>query len=110
MLRDRFSYKNVLKDWFSNEVTPVQEIDENADEDNESQPKKTKKKLGIDRFNNLETDPKESGAMSKYLTFPFSSLLIYFFFFFFHAFGIEFHRLCRGSMIHLNFPDCGFLA
>lgn len=57
------------KHGLTNEVTLVQETDENANEHNDCQPK-TYKKLGIDLFNNLESDPKKSGAMSKYLTFP----------------------------------------
>jgi len=74
-----------IKAWTYKEVTLVQEIVENADEanteageHNESQPKTIKKrKLGIDYFNNQESDPKKSGALSKSLTFYSQSFLFF---------------------------------
>lgn len=75
--------KNVQKAWTYKEVTLVQETVENAneanteaDEHNESLPKTNKKqKLGIDYFNNQESDPKKSGALSKSLSFYSQSFL-----------------------------------
>lgn len=48
---------------------PVENANSEAGEHNESQ-LKTNEKLGIDYFNNQESDLKKTGAMSKYLTFP----------------------------------------
>ena len=51
-------------------VDNANEANSEAEEDNESSRPKTNKKLGMDYFNNQETDLKKTGAMSKYLTLP----------------------------------------
>ena len=48
-------------------VETANEANSEADEPNECRPK-TNKNLGIDYFNNQETDLKKTGAMSKYLS------------------------------------------
>ncbi|KAL1188486.1 Protein NUCLEOLAR COMPLEX ASSOCIATED 4 [Cardamine amara subsp. amara] len=49
-------------------IENTNEANTEADENNESQPKTNKKqKLGIDYFNNQETDPKRSGALKSSL-------------------------------------------
>lgn len=52
-------------------VENANEANSEADEDNESSRPKTNKKLGIDYFNNQETDLKKTGAMSKYFDIAF---------------------------------------
>ena len=49
-------------------VENANEANSEAEEDSESSRPKTNKKLGIDYFNNQETDLKKTGAMSKYLS------------------------------------------
>lgn len=59
-------------------IENTNEANTEADEDNESQPKANKKqKLGIDYFNNQESDPKKSGALSKLIDILFPVVLIY---------------------------------
>ena len=50
-------------------VETANEANSEADEPNECRPK-TNKNLGIDYFNNQESDLKKTGAMSKYFDFP----------------------------------------
>ena len=50
-------------------VETANEANSEADEPNECRPK-TNKNLGIDYFNNQESDLKKTGAMSKYFAFP----------------------------------------
>lgn len=50
-------------------VETANEANSEAEEQNESRPK-TNKKLGVDHFNNQESDLKKTGAMGKYFYSP----------------------------------------